>query len=73
MGSPRLSSRAEGDGDVLEAQGGEHAVEHALGVLLRLGQQRALPGGGLDLLLGQDVDLLLAVRVAGEEVADPVG
>ena len=41
-------------------------------VALRLSQQRALPRRSLDLLLGQDVDLLLAVRVAGEEVPDPV-
>ena len=57
---------------MLEAQGRQHAVERPLGVLLRLGQQRALLGRGLDLLLGQDVDLLLAVRVAGEEVTDAV-
>src|SRR5271170_4955691 len=62
----------EGDGDVLEAEGGEHTLEHPLGVPLRLGQQRALLGGGLDLLLSQDVDLLLAVRIAREEVPDPV-
>jgi hypothetical protein len=67
-----LTQTAEGDGDVLEAQRGQHAVEHPLGVLLRLAQQRALLGGGLDLLLGQDIDLLLAVRVAGEEVTDAV-
>ena len=55
-----------------EAERGQHAVEHALRVLLRLGEQRALLGRGLDLLLGDLVHLLLAVRVAGEEVADPV-
>jgi len=32
----------------------------------------ALRRGRLDLLLGEDVDLLLAVRITGEEVPDPV-
>ena len=62
----------ERDGDAAEPQGVQHARQHAAGVLLRLGQQRAAAGRGLDLLLRQDVDLLLAVRVAGEEVPDPV-
>ena len=35
---------------MLEAQRGQHAVEHPLGVLLRLSQQGALLGRGLDLL-----------------------
>src|SRR3984957_11142487 len=65
-------SAGEGDRDVAEAERGQHAVEHALRVLLRLGEQRALLSCGLDLLLGDLVHLLLAVRVAREEVADPV-
>src|SRR5215467_11433065 len=44
----------------------------APGVPLGLGEQRAAPGRRLDPLLCGDVDLLLAVRVAAEEVPDPV-
>src|ERR1019366_4119728 len=65
-------SSVEGDRDLLEPQRAQHAGEHGDGVLLSLGAERALPRGGLDLLLRQDVDLLLAVRVAGAEVPDPV-
>ena len=64
---------AEADGHLLEPQRPEHARQHRLRVLLRFGQQRARPGRVLDLLLRRLVDRLLVVRVAGEEVPDPVG
>jgi hypothetical protein len=64
--------RGAGHGDPPEAQRAHHRGDHAGRVPLHLVQQRALPGRALDLLPGQDVDLLLAVRVAGEEVPDPV-
>src|SRR2546430_2608786 len=66
------SGGVEGRRDVLEAERVEHALEHRAGVRLGPLRQAALPGGCADLVLGEGVHLLLAVRVRREEVADPV-
>ena len=63
---------AERDRDTLKTQRVEHPGQHADGVFCAGRAAHYAAGRVLDLLLGQDVDLLLAVRVAGEEVADPV-
>ena len=68
----RPGRRLEDHRDLGEPQRVEHAVHHPAGVGPGLGDQRAVPGRVADLLLGQLVHGLLAVRVAGEEVADPV-
>lgn len=60
------------DGDLLETQGGQQALEHGRGVLLRAGLQPAAFGRRADVAGGELVYLTLIAGVVVEEVADAV-
>src|SRR6266542_2796354 len=62
----------EGDRHPGVAEAAQHALQRGAGVLLRSRDQVALLRGGLDPPVGELVELALAVRVVGDNRAQPV-
>src|ERR1700733_10013044 len=70
-GRPR-SGIGKGDAHRGEAQAGEEALQHLLGVRLGPLVEAAALGRVGDALLGHLIDALLLVGIVAERVADPV-